>query len=171
MAEVLDIEDIRSLLPHRYPMLLVDRVLEIQPGEHIKAIKNVTINEPFFDGHFPGKAVMPGVLILESMAQVAGLMMMALPRNRGKLAYIGSIEEARFRRPVVPGDTLEIEAWVTKARGPIGKVRLVARVNGALTAECAMTFALKGRVAEHTIDEALSSQMETSQGGDDGDHA
>jgi 3-hydroxyacyl-[acyl-carrier-protein] dehydratase len=145
MDFTLDVEDIRALLPHRYPLLLVDRILEVEPGERIVGLKNVTINEPFFNGHFPGQAVMPGVLIVESMAQVAGLMILLMPEHRGKLAYIGAIENARFRRPVVPGDTLLIEASVVKLRSAIGKVRMVARVGNEIAAECDLTFALKER--------------------------
>jgi 3-hydroxyacyl-[acyl-carrier-protein] dehydratase len=151
MDLTLDVEDIRALLPHRYPLLLVDRILEVQPGERIVGLKNVTINEAFFIGHFPGQAVMPGVLIVESMAQIAGLMIMLMPEHRGKLAYIGEIENARFRRPVVPGDTLITEASVVKIRSKIGKVRMVARVQETVVAECDLTFALMDpRPAEET---------------------
>jgi 3-hydroxyacyl-[acyl-carrier-protein] dehydratase len=145
MKPLLDVEDIRALLPHRFPMLLVDRVLELTPGERIIGLKNVTINEPYFNGHFPGQAIMPGVLILEAMAQVAGLMILSLPTHRGKLAFIGGIDNVRFRRPVVPGDTLVTEANVVKIRGAIGKVRMVARVGNEPVAECEMTFAVKDR--------------------------
>lgn len=151
MSQVLDVEDIRALLPHRFPMLLVDRILELVPGKRIVALKNVTINEPFFCGHFPGQAVMPGVLLVEAMAQVAGLMMLSVPEHQGKLAYIGSIENARFRRPVVPGDTLRMEATLLKVRGSIGKARMVAYVDNELTADCEMTFALKERPKEETV--------------------
>lgn len=139
----LDIEDIRVLLPHRYPMLLVDRVLELTPGQHVVGLKNVTINEPFFNGHFPAQAIMPGVLILESMAQVAGLMMLSLSEQRGKIPFLAAMDNVKFRKPVVPGDTLITEANLLKVRGMIGKVRMVARVEGTVVAECDMTFALK----------------------------
>lgn len=145
MKESLDVEDIRALLPHRFPMLLVDRILEIQPGERVVGLKNVTINEPFFVGHFPGQAMMPGVLILEAMAQVAGLMMLALPNHKNKLAVLGGMDDVRFRRPVVPGDTLITEATIVKVRGNIGKVRMVGRVGNEVAAECEMTFALMER--------------------------
>lgn len=150
----LDIEDIRALLPHRYPMLLVDRVLELTPGQHVVGLKNVTINEPFFDGHFPAQAVMPGVLILESMAQVAGLMMLSLTEQRGKIPYLAAMDNVKFRKPVVPGDTLITEANLIKVRGMIGKVRMVARVAGAVVAECDMTFALK-EAEPHTAEKVL----------------
>ncbi len=143
MEHLLDIEDIRTLLPHRYPFLLVDRVLELRPGERVVGLKNVTINEPFFNGHFPGLAVMPGVLICEAMAQVAGLMILSMPEHTGKLAYIAEMDNARFRIPVVPGDTLIIEARLIKIRSLLSKVRMIARVDGKVAAECDMTFAIK----------------------------
>jgi 3-hydroxyacyl-[acyl-carrier-protein] dehydratase len=143
MNSALDVDEIRELLPHRFPMLLVDRITEVQPGKRIVGIKNVTVNEPFFPGHFPGQAVMPGVIIIESMAQIAGLMIVTMPEHKGKLAYIGSIDSARFRRPVVPGDTLRIEANAVRLRDTFGKVKMEARVEGEVVAECEMTFALK----------------------------
>ena len=138
----LDVEDIRALLPHRFPMLLVDRILELKPGISVIGLKNVTINEPFFAGHFPGQAVMPGVLILETMAQVAGLILLSVPEHQGKLAYIGSIKSAKFRKPVVPGDTLIIEAILGKVRGTMGEVRMTATVEGEQVAKSEMMFAL-----------------------------
>ena len=145
MENPLNIQDILELLPHRYPFLLVDRVLDLQPGERIVGLKNITFNEEFFQGHFPGQPVMPGVLIIESMAQVAGLMILSVPEHRGKLAYIGAIENVRFRKPALPGDTLITEAHIVKLRGSIGKVRMTARVEGVVVAECQMTFALMER--------------------------
>ena len=142
MEYKLDVEQIRALLPHRYPMLLVDRVLELTPGERAVGLKNVTINEPFFAGHFPGQAVMPGVMILEAMAQVAGLILLSLPGQEGKLAYIGSVKNAKFRKPVVPGDTLITEATLGKVRGSISEVRMSATVEGELVAKCEMMFAM-----------------------------
>ena len=142
MEYKLDVEQIRALLPHRYPMLLVDRVLELTPGVSAVGLKNVTINEPFFAGHFPGQAVMPGVMILEAMAQVAGLILLSLPGQEGKLAYIGSVKNAKFRKPVVPGDTLITEATLGKVRGTIGEVRMSATVEGELVAKCEMMFAM-----------------------------
>ena len=151
---MLDIEDIRVLLPHRYPMLLVDRVLELTPGKRVVALKNVTINEPFFDGHFPTQAIMPGVLILESMAQIAGLMILSLTEQRGRIPFLASMDKVKFRKPVVPGDTLITEANLIKVRGTIGKVRMVARVAGAVVAECDMTFALK-EAQNHSPEQVL----------------
>lgn len=156
MDVTLDVEDIRALLPHRYPFLLVDRILEVQTGERIVGLKNVTINEPFFNGHFPGQAIMPGVLILEAMAQVAGVMLLLMPEHRGKIAYIGAMENVRFRRPVVPGDALITEATLVAARRTIGKVRLVARVGEEVVAECDLTLALK----EHRAEEETKARLE-----------
>ena len=145
MSDAFDVEQIRELLPHRFPMLLVDRILELVPGERVVGLKNVTINEPFFPGHFPGQAIMPGVLTIEAMAQVAGLMMLCLPEQKGKLPVIAAIEKARFRKPLVPGDTLITEANILRTHGSMGKVRMVGKVNGEVVAECEMTFALKAR--------------------------
>ncbi len=155
MSHVMDIEEIRTLLPHRYPFLLVDRVLEITPGKHIVGLKNVSINEAYFNGHFPSQAIMPGVIILECMAQVAGLAMLIMPEHQGKLALIGAMDNAKFRRPVVPGDTLRIEAFILKVRGGVGKVRMSASVEGEVVAECEMTFALKER-GSHATGEGTS---------------
>ncbi len=138
----LDIEQIRSLIPHRYPFLLVDRILELEPGKRAVGLKNVTVNESFFQGHFPVKAIMPGVLILESMAQVGGVMVMTMPGMQGKVALLGGLDDVRFRRPVVPGDTLISEVEMLWFRRDIGRVRAVARVNGEVVAEAEITFAL-----------------------------
>lgn len=142
MDHLLDIEAIRALLPQRYPMLLIDRVLELQPGHRVVALKNVTINEPFFDGHFPGMAVMPGVLILESMAQAAGLIVHNLPEHRNKITLMGGVDRCRFMKPVVPGDTMIIEASLKEFRGSVGKTRMAARVEGTVVARCEMLFKL-----------------------------
>ncbi len=142
---MLDVEQIRSFLPHRYPMLLVDRILEIEPGKRAVGLKNVTINEEFFNGHFPGQAMMPGVLILEAMAQVGGVLMLSLPEHRNKLAVIGGIENVRFRKPVVPGDALITEVEVLNVRKTFGRIRLVGRVNNEIVASCEMTFGLLER--------------------------
>ncbi len=151
MSPILDVEDIRALVPHRYPMLLVDRITELEVGKRVVGLKNVTINEPFFDGHFPGQAVMPGVLIIESMAQVAGLMLLAHPAHEGKLAFIAAMDKSRFRQPVVPGDQMIITAEMLWSRGMMGKVHMEARVEGSLVAECDMTFALKDPVSRDEI--------------------
>lgn len=143
MSISLNIDEIQDQLPHRFPMLLVDRLLEIEPGKRAVGLKNVSINEPFFPGHFPAQAVMPGVLIVESMAQVSCLMMLFSPEIAGKIPLIGEIENARFYRPVVPGDTLITEATVIWVRGMMGKVSVVARVEGVIVAKCDLKFAFK----------------------------
>jgi len=138
----LDIEAIKQILPHRYPFLLVDRILALEPGKRAVGLKNVTANEPFFQGHFPQRSIMPGVLIIEIMAQVGGVMILSLEEHQGKLAYIGTVDNAKFRRPVVPGDTLEVEVELLRLRGNAGKVKCVARVGGEEAAEAEIMFAL-----------------------------
>ncbi|MCS6923745.1 MAG: 3-hydroxyacyl-ACP dehydratase FabZ [Fimbriimonadales bacterium] len=143
MAEIsLDIEQIQQIIPHRYPFLLVDRIVELEPGKRAVGLKNVTINESFFQGHFPVKAIMPGVLILEAMAQVGAVMVLLLPEMRHRGALLGGIDNARFRRPVVPGDTLRMEVEMLWMRREVGRVKATARVNGELAAEAEITFAL-----------------------------
>lgn len=139
---VLEIEAIKEILPHRFPFLLVDRILEIEPGKRAVGIKNVTANEPFFQGHFPQRAIMPGVLIIEAMAQVGGIMILSVEEHRGKLAYLGTVDGVKFRRPVVPGDTLELESELLRIRGNMGRVRCAARVAGQDVAEAEIMFAL-----------------------------
>ena len=139
---VLEIEEIKEILPHRYPFLLVDRILELDPGVRAVGLKNVTVNEPFFQGHFPLHPVMPGVLIIEAMAQVGGVMILSIDENKGKLAYLGTINDAKFRRPVVPGDALEMEVVLLRIRGNTGKVRCIARVGGQEAASAEILFAL-----------------------------
>ncbi len=138
---MIDIEKIQKIMPHRYPMLLVDRI--ISEGEMtVTGIKNVTCNEPFFNGHFPGHPVMPGVLIIESMAQVAGVYILSKLDKEGFIPFFLGIDNARFRKPVVPGDQLVIEINITKARPKICKVKAVAKVNGELVAEADLLFAV-----------------------------
>lgn len=139
---VLDIDEIKKILPHRYPFLLVDRILELEPGKRAVGIKNVTANEPFFQGHFPQRAVMPGVLIIEAMAQVGGVMILSVEEHKGKLAYLGTLDGVKFRRPIVPGDTLEMEAELLRVRSNMGKVRCTARVAGQEVAKAEIMFAL-----------------------------
>lgn len=160
---LLDSEDLRLLLPHRYPMLLVDKILEMTPGLRIVGLKNVTINEPFFVGHFPTQAIMPGVLIVESMAQIAGLMILSLAEHQGKIPFLAGMDRVKFRKPVVPGDTLITEAIVIKVRGVIGKVHMIARVEGVVVAECDMTFALKEAII-HTPADVLEKLRLIQQG-------
>jgi beta-hydroxyacyl-ACP dehydratase FabZ len=143
---VYSIMDIMSFLPHRYPFLLVDRILEIEGDKRIVGLKNVTINEPFFQGHFPGAPVMPGVLIIECMAQVAGVMIYRdMPDKDRKLIYFTSIENAKFRRPVLPGDQLRIEMQLLNRRTNFGKMNGQATVEGKLAAEAIVTFAISER--------------------------
>lgn len=138
----LDIEAIKEILPHRHPFLLVDRILTLEPGKRAVGLKNITANEPFFQGHFPQRSIMPGVLIIEIMAQVGGVMILSVDEHKGKLAYIGTVDNAKFRRPVVPGDTLEVEVTLLRLRGNMGKVQCVARVGGEEAAEAEIMFAL-----------------------------
>ncbi|MFB3067961.1 MAG: 3-hydroxyacyl-ACP dehydratase FabZ, partial [Acidobacteriota bacterium] len=117
----IELQEIMRLLPHRYPFLLVDRVIEYEEDRRIVGIKNVTINEPFFQGHFPGIPIMPGVLIIESMAQVGGVIMLSKPENRNKIAYLMSLDSAKFRQPVVPGDELRMAVEVKRIRARTGQ--------------------------------------------------
>ncbi|MGB7592947.1 MAG: 3-hydroxyacyl-ACP dehydratase FabZ [Terriglobia bacterium] len=143
---VYSIMDIMSFLPHRYPFLLVDRILEIEGEKRIVGLKNVTINEPFFQGHFPGAPVMPGVLIIECMAQVAGVMIYRdMPDKHRKLIYFTGIENAKFRRPVLPGDQLRIEMQLLNRRTNFGKMSGQATVDGKMVAEAIVTFAITER--------------------------
>jgi 3-hydroxyacyl-[acyl-carrier-protein] dehydratase len=139
----LDIQEIRDILPHRYPMLLVDAILELEP-ERIVGIKNVTVNEPFFVGHFPEFPVMPGVLVVEAMAQVAGVLVLkSVPDRKNKLVLLASIEQAKFRRPVRPGDQLRIEMKVTKRKTTIAKMYGQATVDGVVVAEAELMCKLQ----------------------------
>jgi beta-hydroxyacyl-ACP dehydratase FabZ len=140
--QTMDIGEILKTLPHRYPFLLVDRVLELDPGKHIVAIKNVTMNEPQFTGHWPGNPVMPGVLILEAMAQTGGIMLLCLADDRGKTPFFAGADEVRWRKQVRPGDQLVMEATLERRRGNVGRARAVARVDGEVAAEAVFTFAL-----------------------------
>ncbi|MGH9360540.1 MAG: 3-hydroxyacyl-ACP dehydratase FabZ [Thermoanaerobaculia bacterium] len=146
VAPVMDVEWIQSVLPHRYPFLLVDRVLEMEPGKRIVAIKNVTANEPFFLGHFPGKPVMPGVLLIEGMAQAGGLLLLhGVPQRERKLLYFAAIENAKFRRPVVPGDQVRYEIEVLRLRATYCRLSGKATVDGQLAAEAICSSAMVDR--------------------------
>ena len=134
--------EIAEILPHRYPFALVDRIVDGEPGVWAKGIKCVTVNEPFFQGHFPQKHVMPGVLLIEALAQVGGVAILALPENQGKLAFLGRVKDARFRRQVVPGDVVEMECRLTRRRGPIGVGECEAKVNGEVAVTAEITFAI-----------------------------
>ncbi|HXS67541.1 MAG TPA: UDP-3-O-acyl-N-acetylglucosamine deacetylase [Candidatus Polarisedimenticolia bacterium] len=138
----MDIMRVMQILPHRYPFLMVDRVAKIE-GNKIYAVKSVSMNEPFFQGHFPGHPIMPGVLQLEAMAQAAGILMMKQAENAGQIAYFMSAEDVKWRKPVVPGDTLVIEVELTKSRGKIGKAKGVCKVRGEVVSEAEVTFMLR----------------------------
>ncbi len=142
---VLDINEVLKILPHRYPMLMVDRVVECVGENTCVAIKNVTINEPYFNGHFPGHPIMPGVLQLEAMAQVSSVLMLRKPENVGKIGYFMSADNVKWRRPVFPGDTLFIESEILKQRGSIGQTRCRCLVNGVVVSEAELKFALMDR--------------------------
>ncbi len=134
--------EIHKILPHRYPFLLVDKITEIEEGKKAVGIKNVTINEPFFQGHFPGNPIMPGVLIVESLAQVGAVMLLSLPENKGKLGVFTGINSMKFRRQVVPGDTLLLEAELVTYRHGMGKANVKATVDGAVAAAGEISFAV-----------------------------
>src|SRR5437867_4263074 len=143
---VLDIRAILGILPHRYPFLLVDRIVSIEPGKRIVGIKNVTFNEPFFQGHFPGNPVMPGVLIVEAMAQVgAVLLLRGVPDRERKLVYRASIDRARFRRPEAPGDQVRFGVEVLKLRARSARLRGEALVDGALVAQAELFSSMVDR--------------------------
>lgn len=143
--DTLDITRVMDMLPHRYPFLLVDKVIDIKKDISAVGIKNVTINEPFFQGHFPAQPVMPGVLIVEAMAQTAGILVVhSLGKEaEGKLVYFMSIEEAKFRKPVLPGDQIHIEATKIKGRSNVFKFACVARVDGTAVAEATITAMIR----------------------------
>lgn len=139
---MLTIEEIKEIIPHRYPFLLVDRVLEVEEGQRAVGIKNVSANEDFFNGHFPDYPVMPGVLIIEALAQVGAVAMLKKEENRGKLAFFAGIDGCRFKGQVKPGDQLRLEVEMTRLRGKIGKGKAVASVDGQTVAEAELMFAL-----------------------------
>jgi len=137
-----DSDQIAEILPHRYPFALVDKIVDGEPGEWARGIKCVTVNEPFFQGHFPQKRVMPGVLLIEALAQVGGVAVLALPENRGRLALLGRVRDARFRRQVVPGDVLELECRLIRRKGSVGVGECTAKVDGETAVTAELTFAL-----------------------------
>ncbi|MCV0404317.1 MAG: 3-hydroxyacyl-ACP dehydratase FabZ [Chloroflexi bacterium] len=136
----LEAADIMRIIPHRYPFLLVDRIIELEPGKRVVGIKAVTANEPQFTGHFPERPIMPGVLMVEALAQTAGVAVMTLDEYRGKLGLFAGIDDCRFRRMVVPGDTLRLEVTVEKLRGMFGRVRGVASVDGEVAVEATLSI-------------------------------
>ncbi len=133
---------IAEILPHRYPFALVDKITDYEPGKWARGIKCVSVNEMHFCGHFPQQHVMPGVLIIEALAQVGAVALLSLPENKGKLAFFGGIRNARFKQKVIPGDVLELECILTKQKGPVGIGTARATVNGKVAAVAELTFAL-----------------------------
>jgi 3-hydroxyacyl-[acyl-carrier-protein] dehydratase len=136
----LEAADIMRIIPHRYPFLMVDRIIELEQGKRVVGVKQVTANEPQFTGHFPGRPIMPGVLMVEALAQTAGVCVMSLDEYRGKLGLFAGIDDCRFRRMVVPGDALRLEVTVEKLRGMFGRVRGVASVDGEVAVEATLSI-------------------------------
>ncbi len=134
---------IQEIIPHRYPFILVDRIVEFEEDKRIVGIKNVTINEPFFQGHFPGQPVMPGVLIVEALAQTGAVLVLNKPENKGKIALFAGIDKCRFKRQVVPGDTLRLEIEVIRLKGIVGKCQARALVEGELACEGELMFVIE----------------------------
>ncbi|MFD1064472.1 3-hydroxyacyl-ACP dehydratase FabZ [Oceanobacillus locisalsi] len=139
----MDIQQIKEVLPHRYPFLLVDQVKEIEEGQKVTAIKNVTANEPFFPGHFPDYPVMPGVLILEALAQTGAIAVLGIEENKGKIGLLAGVDKCRFKQQVTPGDQLELTVEIIRMKGPIGKGKGTATVNGKVACEAEITFAIQ----------------------------
>jgi len=140
-VNVLDVQQIKEVIKHRYPFLLVDRILELEEGKRAVGIKNVTANEKFFNGHFPDYPVMPGVLIIESLAQVSAVIMLTKEGNQGRLGLLAGIDQCRFKRQVKPGDQLRLEVEITRVKGRIGKGKGIATVDGELVCETELLFA------------------------------
>ncbi|RHW37224.1 3-hydroxyacyl-[acyl-carrier-protein] dehydratase FabZ [Neobacillus notoginsengisoli] len=139
---MLDIKQIKEIIPHRYPFLLIDKILEVEEGKKAVGLKNVSANEEFFNGHFPDFPVMPGVLIVEALAQVGAVAMLKQEDNRGKLAFFTGIDKCRFKKQVYPGDQVRLEVEMLRFRGPMGKGKGVATVNGELVCETEIMFAI-----------------------------
>jgi len=146
VGTTIEIDRIQQMIPHRYPMLMIDRVVDVVPGVRATGVKNVSINEPYFQGHFPLEPVMPGVLIIEAMAQTAAVLVVETlgPDNEGRLVYFMTVDSARFRKPVVPGDTVRIHVEKQRHRGNVWKFRGEARVEGVLVAEAIYAAMIRG---------------------------
>ena len=138
----LNSNQIQDIIPHRYPFLLVDRVLEMEPGKYCKAIKNVSVNEAQFLGHFPQEHIMPGVLIIEALAQAGALIILSLEENKGKIAYFAGIDKCKFKQKVVPGDQLLLDVEIVRQKGPIGVGKAIATVNGKVAVIAELKFAV-----------------------------
>ena len=139
---MLNINEIMDIIPQRPPFLMIDRVEECVPGESCMAYKNVCINEPHFQGHFPGNPIMPGVLTIEALAQTGAVAILSMPENKGKNALFGGVDKLRFKKPVIPGDVLKLEVKIIKRKGPIGVGSAVATVNGEVAVKGELTFAI-----------------------------
>jgi 3-hydroxyacyl-[acyl-carrier-protein] dehydratase len=140
---MLNIKEIQEILPHRYPFLLVDKIESLEPGVKAVGYKNVTMNEYFFQGHFPQEPVMPGVLIIEALAQVGAIAMLSLDEFKGKIGFFTGIDKAKFRKKVIPGDVLRLEVEMVKRRGPIGIGKAIAYVDGKKAAEAELSFIIQ----------------------------
>lgn len=142
-AHPLSVDEIKEIIPHRYPFLLIDQVVDYEPGKFADARKCVTVNEPFFQGHFPQYPVMPGVLIIEALAQTGAVALLSMPANKGKIALFGGIKNARFKKQVRPGDVLELHCELTRMHGPVGMGTAVATINGKTAVQAELTFAVQ----------------------------
>lgn len=140
---MLDVQQIKEIIPHRYPFLLVDKIIEQEEGKRVVGIKNVTINEPFFQGHFPEYPVMPGVLILEALAQTGAIAVLGKEENKGKIGFLAGIDKCRFKQQVKPGDQLRLEVEIIRIKGPIGKGKAIATVEGNTVCEAEIMFAVR----------------------------
>lgn len=143
IPKTLNIEEIKKIIPHRYPFLLIDQIIDYEAGRFAEARKCVSVNEPFFQGHFPEYPVMPGVLIIEALAQTGAVALLSLPENQGKIALFGGIKNARFKRQVRPGDVLELHCELTKMHGPVGMGTATATVDGKTAVVAELTFAVQ----------------------------